>query len=107
MNLIRILAKYAAIAVVALCLSSPVLADDETPETNRGAEFQRVRGPIRESVPGGRLLVIAYGIVWAASFLYVGAQWRRQRKIADDLARLEKQVDAASSSGDAARGPRP
>lgn len=105
MNLIRTLAKYAAIAIAALCLSSPVLADDEPPEADRGTEFQRVRSPIRESVPGGRLLVIAYGIVWTAAFFYVGAQWRRQRKISDDLARLEKSIGSVAAGSPKADRP--
>lgn len=102
MKLIRNLLTSAAIVLAILCLtpSAPVLADDERPEDNRGTEFQRVRGPIRESVPGGVLLVVAYGIVWAAAFGYVAMQWTRQRKLSDDLGRLEKALaDDAAKRG--------
>ncbi len=101
MKLIRTFLTCAAIVILVLCLapSSPALADDERPEDNRGTEFQRVRGPIRESVPGGVLLVVAYGIVWAAAFGYIGMQWRRQGKLSEDLGRLEKTLE----SGDAAK----
>lgn len=67
--------------------------DDQRPEDERGTAFERVRGAPRENVPGGRLLVIAYGVVWLTVFGYVAAQWRRQSRVRDDLTRMERALE--------------
>jgi len=85
-------------AGLALCLCSlPAIGSaqdrpDDSPEDSRGTAFQRVRGGAHERVPGGTLLVVAYAFVWTALFGYVLAQWRRQSRLKDDLARLEKEL---------------
>lgn len=73
--------------------------EDERPEDERGTAFERVRGAPRENVPGGRLLVMAYGAVWLAIFGYVVAQWRRQSRVRDDLARMERALEEERKKG--------
>lgn len=73
--------------------------DHRTPEEERGMAFQRVRGATREHVPGGKLMIIAYGAVWVAIFGYVVAQWRGQSRVRDDLARLERALEEDRKKG--------
>ena len=115
MRLVRALILVVAVGVVAPGVVTSALAQDggderpadgqerpadgqERPEEGRSAAFESVRGPMRESVPGGRLLVIAYGIVWVALFGYVGMQWRRQAKLSDELGRIEKLLGPPGTS---------
>lgn len=73
--------------------------EDQDPASQRGAAFERVTGATRENVPGGKLLVIAYGVVWVTVFGYVIAQWRRQSRVRDDLTRLEKALEEERKPG--------
>jgi len=72
---------------------------DARPEDQRGVAFQRVTGATREHVKGGTLLVIAYVVVWTTVFGYVGVQWRRQGRVRDELARMEKALEEERKAG--------
>ena len=82
-----------------------VLADrdsdttDAQPEDERGTAFQRVTGANREHVKGGTLLVIAYVVVWTTMFGYIGMQWRRQGRLREELARMEKALEEERKAG--------
>jgi CcmD family protein len=72
----------------------------EKAASDRAATFEAVTGAVQEDVPGGPLLVIAYGIVWLAVFAYVFRLVRLHKSVDDNLARLEQDlVKAASRAG--------
>lgn len=77
---------------VALALAPAALAQD--PEGDRAATFQRVEGPVTEDVPGGPLLVGAYGVAWALILLYVLRLGMLQSRVARDVERLERSLAA-------------
>lgn len=88
--------KWIQIAVLALSLSAmPALAQDPTAdgENSRQTSFVAVEGPARDSVPGGTLLVAAYGVVFALVFLYVARLAKMQAENARSLQRLAAALD--------------
>lgn len=93
----------AALALCAALFIAPAAAraDDEPtrPEEDRGTAFQRVTGPARDNVPGGKLMVIAYGVVWMTIFGYVFATWRRQSRLRDDLSRMQAALEEERKKG--------
>ncbi len=73
----------------------------ESPGESRATEFRAMEGPNKESVPGGPLLVIAYGVVWAAVFGYVLRIGKQMTRAEADIARLEKSLGAAAGGASA------
>ena len=61
----------AAALASTLALPAFAQAQDESAEESRATAFQAVEGPQKENVPGGPLLVAAYGFVLAALVAYV------------------------------------
>jgi hypothetical protein len=57
---------------------------------DRATSFQAVSGAVHEDVPGGTLLVAAYGVVLAVLVLYVVYLTMMQQGARKDLARLEQ-----------------
>ena len=88
--------------VVALGVAGAAFAqpDDkgESPGESRATEFRAMEGPNKESVPGGPLLVIAYGVVWAVVFGYVLRLGKQMKRAEDDIARLEKSLGHAAAA---------
>lgn len=77
--------------------TAPTQTNDEaeTVEDSRATAFQSVRGPVKEQIAGGPLLLSAYLIVW---LLLCGYLWRLgslQQRIRDDVRRLQSQGLAA------------
>ena len=68
------------------------IAAAQDPEGDRAATFQRVEGPVTEDVPGGALLVGAYGAAWALIRLYVLRLGALQSRVARDVERLERSL---------------
>jgi hypothetical protein len=64
------------------------LAQDAAEE--RAQSFQAVEGAVKEDVPGGPLLVAAYGVMWALMLLYLIRLVRLQQRAQSDLQRLEQ-----------------
>ncbi len=60
-------------AVVAIALTVSTAEAQENEPGDRSAAFRSVTGPDAEQVPGGTLLLIAYGAVWV---LMAGYLWR-------------------------------
>jgi CcmD family protein len=56
----------------------------------RAQSFQAVEGAVQEDVPGGPLLVAAYGAIWVLLLLYVIRLVRMQQRAQSDLQRLEQ-----------------
>lgn len=80
-------------AFTGLLMSAPAFAQGARgappTEDTRAAGFRAMEGANVEDVPGGMLLVAAYGIAWV---LVLGFVWRMaglQRRAAADLARVE------------------
>ncbi len=76
-----------------------------TPD-DRATSFRAVSGAEAESVPGGALLVGAYGLVWAFMLLYVLHLAGLSRRTSQDLTRLERtlaEAEAAQGHAGAAR----
>jgi CcmD family protein len=101
-RLVSIVVLSGFLLVPAVALADRDRDQDQTadrPEEDRGAAFQRVTGRPRETVKGGTLLVIAYGVVWATVFGYVALQWRRQARVRDDLNRMERALEEERKAG--------
>ena len=103
MTSVRRLLATLALAACLTTLASPVLADDVDPDTvenredvatSRSASFQAVTGAQQEDVPGGPLLVAAYGTVLALVLGYVVYLGSLTSGASRDLDRLEKALEA-------------
>ncbi|MBC7172646.1 MAG: hypothetical protein H5U40_09480 [Polyangiaceae bacterium] len=84
--------KTLRILCLAAALVAPGIASAQepgaTPE-DRSTTFRAVSGPEQESVPGGGLLVGAYGLVFGLTLLYVIRLARFARGNDERIARLE------------------
>jgi len=90
-----------ACALGALLFAAPALAEDDAGE-DRATAFQAVEGAVQEDVPGGPLLVVAYGLIWVGVFAYLLRLVRLQSGTDREVTRLEgilgKTDDDASAS---------
>ena len=88
---------FAALGLLA-ALSLPALAlaqDGADPTGDRATTFQAAEpGAQTENVPGGTLLVVAYGVAWICVFGYAVSLGMRQAKTAKDLERLRQDLAA-------------
>ncbi|MBX3271393.1 MAG: CcmD family protein [Sandaracinaceae bacterium] len=73
------------------------LAQEQSAGEERAMTMEAATGAQTENIPGGMLMVVAYGVVWALVFGYVGWLGMRQSKLAGDLARLSDDIARASS----------
>lgn len=98
---LRSAALALALACAALALPFDALADDVDPESveasrdaaeSRSATFQAVSGGQGEDVPGGPLLVAAYGAVLVLVLGYVLYLGRLSAGASRDLERLERAI---------------
>lgn len=64
------------------------------PASERSAAFRAVEGPQTEDVPGGPLLIGAYGVIWALVMLYVIRLGRMQSRTSEEVERLERSLAA-------------
>jgi len=97
-----------AALALAFALTAPILAQEATEDESaeeaspedRETSFQNVTGPQVEDVPGGALLIGAYGVAW---FLVVAYLWRLaglSRRTAADVDALHQAVKNASQEKD-------
>ncbi|MCZ7677505.1 MAG: CcmD family protein [Sandaracinaceae bacterium] len=84
-----------AFAVLSAC---PVALAQEDAAESRAATFEAARGAQLEEIPGGGLLVAAYGVVFLLVLLYVVSIGFRQARTARELDRLEKDMKAHARS---------
>jgi CcmD family protein len=106
----------AALVGVWLCSPSsvwaqqPRTADEAAQEKgsgeSRAAAFRAVEGSQQEEIPGGPLLIGAYGLAWLLLLVFVVRIGRMQSSTAREIERLERSLGAAGQSGEAppARG---
>ena len=81
-----------ALALCAALGSADALAQESADD--RAQTFQAVEGAVKEDVPGGPLLVTAYGFIWLVVFGYVVRLARLQARSESDVARLERALAA-------------
>ncbi len=94
-----------ALAVLALGCPTAALAQDDAAQS-RATTFEAARGAQLEEIPGGGLLVAAYGIIFVLLLLYVVSIAFRQARTARELARLEQDMKAhARTAPSGARPP--
>ncbi len=93
MNKLRLL-PYVAILALAL----PAAADED-PAESRSAAFQAMDGARGEQVPGGPLLVTAYGTVMVLLVGCVARLGLMQRKTTADVARLSAALKRNRGAG--------
>jgi CcmD family protein len=85
--------------LVLLAPPALALAEDAAPG-DRATSFEAVTGAVKEDVPGGPLLVAAYGLVWLAVFAYVFRLVRLQRGADENLARLQQDLAKATKQAE-------
>lgn len=81
-----------AFALCALMTAASAVAQDAADEGtgDRATAFQAVEGAVKEDVPGGPLLVAAYGLIWLLVFGYLVRLVRLQSRTEAEVARLDK-----------------
>jgi CcmD family protein len=86
---------------LALYFGSPLTAAGAQEESgDRAASFKAVSGASSEDVPGGPLVVIAYGLIWVVVFGYVFRLVRLHKNVDENLARLQQDVSKAARRGE-------
>lgn len=94
--------------LLVLFISAPGLVSAQGAEAgdapeDRATAFRAVTGAEQESVPGGKLLVGAYGLVFGFTLLYVVRLGALSRNTDERIARLESllaQADARAQRGE-------
>jgi hypothetical protein len=87
----RSLVRAGALASFLVC--GTALAQEEDPGESRAATFEAAEGAQAEEVPGGALLIGAYGFAWIALFGFIGSIALRQSRAWNDLTRLKKELE--------------
>jgi len=90
MNKLRVLGFVAMAALGSVWWANAARAED--PAESRSAAFQAVEGAQGEQVPGGPLMVSAYGVVMALVVGYVARLGLMQRKTALEVERLSAAI---------------
>lgn len=92
----------AVFALLFLLLAAPVLGqEEEDPAASRAESFEAAEpGAQTEDVPGGALMVGAYGAVWVLVLGYVMAIGFRHAKTARELEQLREDIGAHGGDGD-------
>ena len=73
--------------------AGPALA--QPPQTT--GEFKPLSEvPPSEQLPGGALVVVAYGFIWVATMVYIWMLWRRLSKVEGEMQTLERRTGAKS-----------
>jgi len=80
--------------VLVLALPAAALAQDESAAESRAATFEAARGAQLEEIPGGGLLVAAYGAALVLLLVYVVSMAFRQASTARELERLKNDLAA-------------
>ena len=91
--------RQLCLCVVLFGCSGLALAEDAAP-SDRATSFEAVSGAVKEDVPGGPLVVAAYGLIWLAVFAYVFRLVRLQRGADENLARLQQDLAKATKQAE-------
>jgi CcmD family protein len=71
-------------------LATPSVAAAQDASEERSQSFKAVEGAVKEDVPGGPLLVAAYGAIWVLVLGYLFRIVLLQQRSAAELQRLEQ-----------------
>lgn len=86
-------------AVVALAQGDDG-AEELDPAAERAQTFEAAEeGAQTENIPGGVLMVVAYGVIWALVLGYTISLGFRQARTAAELARLREDLAAGAAGG--------
>lgn len=95
-------ALFVAVTPVASVAQDTPAADEGpdgvNPESDRAQSFRAMTGPATEDVPGGALLIGAYGLVWFFVLLLVLRIWSVSRRVGKELRRLETTLAESEES---------
>ena len=92
---VRQLLLAATLAIGVAGASSLALAQDEPdPAEERAQSFEAAEGAQTENIPGGMLMVVAYGAILLLVLGYVGSLAMRQAKTQEELERLRGDLEA-------------
>ncbi|MGE0789125.1 MAG: hypothetical protein AB7S26_25860 [Sandaracinaceae bacterium] len=97
-SLVRVLSSAACaflIATASLGVSTAFAQDDEDPGASRSTEFEAATGPNTENIPGGALMVGAYGAILALLIAYVVSIGFRQSQTGKEIASLRGEITRA------------
>ena len=61
-------------------------------DTPLPADYEPVTGPVAEAVQAEPLVIVAYGLIWAAALFYLWTIHRRQTRLHADILELGKQA---------------
>lgn len=92
--------RFAFVLFVLAALAAPAAAQEEDDGSGRSESFQAAEGPNTENIPGGALMIGAYGTAFALVLGYVVSLGFRQSATAQEIASLKEEIDAGSGSGD-------
>lgn len=93
---LRLAMLLTAVVLFLFAAAAPILAQPPQAAPPAQEEFVPVKDlPQQEQLPGGPLVIAAYGFVWAALLVYVWTIWRRlgkvEREMRDLAARMKGQ----------------
>lgn len=90
-----------ALLAVLAGVVAPVMAQPEPRATPPAQdEFVPVKDlPQQEQIPGGPLVLAAYGFVWAALLVYVWTIWRRLGKVEREMRDLAGRLGEGNVKG--------
>jgi hypothetical protein len=92
---LRIMAFALALAAATPLLAAAQGAEAGATPDDRATSFRAVTGAEAESVPGGPLLIGAYGLVWCFTLLYVLRLAGLSRRTSVEITRLERILSEA------------
>lgn len=87
-----------------LALAATAPAAPPAAPSAAGDGWQPVDGDMMakgETIPAARLVGAAYGFIFAAVVVWVASVARRARRLEDEVAALQKKLDAAAGAGGA------
>ncbi len=87
--------SVAAVPSVAQEPTESPAASAGDPQEDRASAFRAVRGAEAEQVPGGTLLIAAYGAIFLLMFVYLWRLGRLHTANAQQLHRLAKALEAS------------
>lgn len=80
--------------------AATAVSDTEDPADSRATGFRAVDGAITEDVPGGLMLVGAYGVIGALLLLFLFRQQSQLRELDGRIASLRAEIERGASQPD-------
>ena len=82
--------RLALVVCTFLLVTVPLLAQQPQPDEAMNQFVPRSSLPPSEQIPGGRLVIAAYGFFLILMVFYVWTIWRRIGKVQQDMQNLER-----------------